>query len=224
MIWSVSCKSYLRPVIAIVKQLSISSRNLASVLVPKAWSKEVLRFCNKNSISRAVNRKFMQKQALFYSIAVLGFSALSQLSVVAEVLPQNIWQQTYTPTRLQWLFINLHGRGERTPCGVYDLDGRSRAWYEWQSPNARDNQLGLSIFTLQSATSSVSDRNFCIVTALGNLKLEAFRLETSPSPVELHHFQFNQDGQALIGTYQCLVPAAMTSVDLDIGQFESVCR
>ena len=166
----------------------------------------------------------MQKQALFYSIAVLGFSALSQPSVVAEVLPQNVWQQSYTPTRLQWLFINLRGRGERTPCGVYDLNGRPRAWYEWQSPNARDNQLGLSIFTLPSATNSVPDRNFCTMTALGNLKLEAFRLETNPPPVELRHFQFNQNGQALIGTYQCLVPAATTSVDLDIGRFESVCR
>lgn len=166
----------------------------------------------------------MQKQAIFSSIAVLVLSALSQPFVVAEVLPQNVWQQSYTPTRLQWLFINLRGRGERTPCGVYDLNGRPRAWYEWQSPSAKDNQLGLSVFTLPSATNSVPDRNFCMMTALGNLRLEAFRLETNPPPVELRHFQLNQKGQALIGTYQCLVPAAMTSIDLDIGRFESVCR
>jgi|GEM_PF-1925913 len=168
----------------------------------------------------------MQKQALFYSIAILVFSALSQLSVVAEVLPQNVWQESYTPTRLQWLFVNLHGRGERTPCGVYDLNGRPRAWCEWKSPNARDNQLGLSIFTRSSPTDSVFDRNFSMATALENLKLEAFRLETNPPPVELRHFQLDQNGQTLIGTYQCLVPAAAatTSVGLSIGRFESVCR
>ena len=166
----------------------------------------------------------MQKQIFFYSIAVLVLSPLLQPSSVAEVLPQNIWQQSYPTTRLQWLFINLRGRGERTLCGVYDLNGRPRAWYEWQSPNAGDNQLGLSIFTLPSATNSVPDRNFCLMTALGNLKLESFRLKTSPPLVKLSHSQFNQNAQALIRTYQCLVPAATTSEDINIGQFENVCR
>ncbi|MGG6297643.1 hypothetical protein ACQ4M4_24885 [Leptolyngbya sp. AN02str] len=166
----------------------------------------------------------MQKQALFHSIVVLLFSALSQPSVVAEVSPQNVWQQPYTPTRLQWLFMNLHGREERIPCGVSDLNGRPRAWYEWQSPNVSDHQLSLSVFTRPSATDSVPDRNFCMMTAFRNLKLEAFRMEVSPPPVEFRHFQFNQDGQALIGTYQCLLPAATTSADLDIDRFESVCR
>lgn len=166
----------------------------------------------------------MKKLALFYSIVILAFSVLSQPFAVAEVSPQNAWQQPYTSTRLQWLFMNLRGRGERTPCGVYDLDGKPRAWYEWQSPHAKDNQLSLSIFTLPGSTNSVPDRNFCIATTLENLKLEAFKLEASPPPVELHHFQFSQNGQALIGTYQCSVPAATKPVDSGVGSFESICQ
>ena len=166
----------------------------------------------------------MQKLSFFYGITILIFSALPQPFAVAEVSPQNAWQQPYTPTRLQWLFMNLRGRGERTPCGVYDLDGVARAWYEWQNPNPRDNQLRLSIFTLSSPTNSIPDRSFCITTTLENLKSEAFRLEASPPPVELRHFQFNQNGQALIGTYQCSVPAATTPVDSGIGPFASVCQ
>lgn len=166
----------------------------------------------------------MQKPALFSSIAVLFFSALPQPFAVAEVSPQNTWQSPYTPTRLQWLFINLRGREERIPCGVYDLDGEARAWYAWQSPNPRDNQLSLSIFTRSSATNSIPDRSFCMMTALGNLKSEAFRLEASPPSVELRHFELDQNGQALVGTYRCLVPAAKTSADLEIGSFNSVCR
>ncbi|MBD2578210.1 tetratricopeptide repeat protein [Oscillatoria sp. FACHB-1406] len=143
---------------------------------------------------------------------------------VAEVLPQNLWQQSYTPSRLQWLFINLSGKGERTPCGVYDLEGRARAWYEWQSPNPKDDRLGLDVFTLPSDTNSIPDRNFCMMTALGNLKVEAFRMESNPPPVKLRHFQFNPEGQALIGTYECLVPPTTTAEDSNTDRFENICR
>jgi hypothetical protein len=187
-------------------------------------------------LSQTHEQNFMQKQILFYSIAVLNLSALLQLPAgakvspqaevlsQAEVLPQNTWQQSYTPTRLQWLFVNLRGRGERTPCGVSDLDGKPRAWYEWQSPNAKDQQLSLSVFTRANATNSIPDRNFCMATAFENLKSEAFKLKSSPPPVELRHFQLNRNGQSLMGTYKCLVPAATTATDLNIGRFETLCR
>jgi hypothetical protein len=166
----------------------------------------------------------MRQQALFSSIVVLHVSVLLQLPAIAEVSPQNTWQQPYNPTRLQWLFINLHGGGERTPCGVSDLDGKPRAWYEWQRPHTEDKQLSLAVFTRSPEKNSIPDRDFCLTTALGNLKLEAFRMENSPPPVELRHFQMNQNGQSLKGTYQCLVPAAKTAVDLNIDRFENICR
>jgi hypothetical protein len=166
----------------------------------------------------------MRKRILSYSIAVLGVSGLLQPPTAAQGLPQNVWQQSYPPTRLQWLFINLRGRGERTTCGVSNLEDKPRAWYEWQTPSAKDQQLSLSVFTLPNETNSIPDRNFCMMTAFGNLKLEAFRLESSPPPVALRHFQTNRNGQRLIGTYKCLVPAATTAVDLNIGRFESLCR
>jgi hypothetical protein len=167
----------------------------------------------------------MQKQIFFSSIAVIAIaSSLQRPVAAADVLPQKTWQQSYTPSRLQWLFINLNGGGERTVCGVYDLDGKARAWYEWQSPNAKDNQLVLSVFTIPSDPNSIPDRNFCMATALENLKLEALRMESNPPIVELRHFQMNRKDQAPIGTYQCLVPAATTAADLNIGRFDSLCR
>lgn len=66
--------------------------------------------------------------------------------------------------------------------------------------------------------------NFCMMTAFGNLKLEAFRMESSPPPVELSHVRMSRDGQSSVKTYKCLVPAATTADDWDMGRFETLCQ
>lgn len=166
----------------------------------------------------------MKKQVLFLSkIAAMGMAALCQQPVFAEVSPvQDIWQQPYTLTRLQWLFINLQGgKGENTPCGVYNRDNVPLAFYEWKSPKSDDNRLILSVITRppeRNATVRAADRNFCMMSRFENLQLEASRVGASPPPVELRHFQIGSKGRTLIGTYQCSVPAT------GMGRFENLCR
>lgn len=166
----------------------------------------------------------MKKQVLVLSkIAAMCITALFQQPVWAEVAPsQDLWQQPYTPTRLQWLFLNLKGgKGENTPCGVYSLDNVPLAFYEWKSPSASDNRLILSVITRppdSNAKVPTADRNFCMMSTFENLQVEASRVGANPPPVELHHFQISSNGRILIGTYQCSVPKT------DLDRFEKLCR
>jgi hypothetical protein len=164
----------------------------------------------------------MKKQILS-KIAAIGISVLFQLPVFAEDSPsQEIWRQPYTPTRLQWLFMNLSGgKGENTPCGVYSRDNVPLAFYAWNIPNPDDNRLILSVITRRPDTNAnvpAADRNFCMMSTFENLQLEASRVGASPPPVELRHFQIGSKGRILIGTYQCSVPVK------GIDRFENLCR
>ncbi len=166
-----------------------------------------------------MKRNFLSRCITTSVITLLG----SQGAVSAQTYSSlDKWQEPYTPTRLQWLFTNLRGRGERTPCGVYDLKNVPLAFYEWQSPSAKDNQLVVSVFTRRDGKNSISDRNFCMRSVFEDLRIKALRLETSPPPVEFRHVRLNPEGRVLI--YRCSVPAARTEVDLDMGRFESLCQ
>jgi hypothetical protein len=161
----------------------------------------------------------MWKQILFLtSITALTFSLLPYRSSIADAQTQSsTWQQPYTLSRLQWLSINLKGRGEEIGCGVTDRKGAILGYYSWQNVSSKDDRLILSII-------SNGERNWCMMQAFSDLRLEAFRIASNPPPVELQHFQITKQGRKLIKTYQCTVPAATTAKDFDIGRFENLCK
>jgi hypothetical protein len=175
-------------------------------------------------------KKIMLKQIMFFSsIATLSTSILLlQLSSGAETkVSQNIWQQPYTPTNLQWLSTNLQGRGERKSCGVSTLKGVPLAFYEWQNPIPKDQNLVLFVFTTRPPDKITDyDRNFCIGVTFAELRRESLKMAINPPIVELRHFRFHKNGQQIpVKTYKCSVPGIVRpeEPDYDFGGF-NVCR
>lgn len=171
-----------------------------------------------------VIKKLLKQTCIWLGAAALGILAIPQASGSAEVKPsQNLWQQPYTPTRLQWLSVNLRA-GVRTDCGVYSKDGVPRAFYTWKAPGPKENRLVLLVLT-RSSNEADADCNFCASSAFTSLRAEALRMEASPPNVELLHSQLGKDGlMPSLRTYQCSVPAALLEKDVNFGGFRELCK
>jgi hypothetical protein len=164
----------------------------------------------------------MYKLIFFFPNTALLFILTLQSTTAQESPSQSIWQQPYTPSRLQWLYINLSNESKNIDC-IYKLDNTVKAFYRFESPNSRDKQLVLSVYTLPSSEEN-SDRNFCTNTAFAFLRFEVFKMGITPPQIELRHYTRKND-PILVKTYQCSIKAAESETfSMPMNKFESVCQ
>jgi hypothetical protein len=155
-------------------------------------------------------------------------SALLQQSVSAEImLSQGIWQQPYTPTKLQWLFTNF--LNEKFFCFSTPDTNRPIAFYTWGKPGQNDNELMLFVS---------AENNFqldsCTIGAFELLRNASFEMQIKPPKVQLTHHLIARRGNTIPGSriYQCSVPEQLRDhrTDIkydtayDLGGFQNLCK
>ncbi|MFN9176576.1 MAG: hypothetical protein ACK58N_19250 [Synechocystis sp.] len=163
-----------------------------------------------------------------YGITILLTSTLLQQSVFAEVKPRNsISQQSYTPSKLQWLFT--HFLNEKSVCFRTPNTNHPVAYSTWRRPEENDNEL-----TLYVSAEDDFQLDSCTLDAFEKLRNASFEMKIEPPKVKLTHYLNDQNGNTLLGSriYQCTVPVQLkdhrTDLSYDnaysLGNFQNICK